>query len=166
LEVFDVYLEPLLEEILQLWYGISTYNITKERGMQTFTVRVGLMWTIHDFSNNQIVGGFFYQRYAVCPWCRPDLRAEHSMELGKQIYGGTKRWLPKNYIYKSFERKEHVDSKIEAHLISIPITMQEQLCYAVKYQAWRDAGNRLNAPGDLFKVHGVKKTCILNQLPY
>lgn len=30
-KVFDVYLEPLLKEILQLWYGISTYNIMKER---------------------------------------------------------------------------------------------------------------------------------------
>ena len=88
------------------------------------------------------------------------------MELGKQTYGGTKRWLPKNYIYKSFEMKEYVYGKIETHLISIPVTMQEQLCYVVKYQAWRDAGNRLNAPRDLFKVHGKKKTCILNQLPY
>ena len=29
-EVFDLYIEPLVEEILQLWYGILEYNITKE----------------------------------------------------------------------------------------------------------------------------------------
>jgi hypothetical protein len=32
LKVFDVYMEPLVEEILQLWYGISTYDVTKELG--------------------------------------------------------------------------------------------------------------------------------------
>jgi hypothetical protein len=31
-EVFDVYMEPLVEEILQLWYGISAYDVTKELG--------------------------------------------------------------------------------------------------------------------------------------
>jgi hypothetical protein len=42
-EVFNVYMEPLVEEILQLWYEISTYNITKERGPRTITLQVFLM---------------------------------------------------------------------------------------------------------------------------
>jgi hypothetical protein len=33
LEVFDVYMEPLVEEILQSWYKISAYYITKEQGL-------------------------------------------------------------------------------------------------------------------------------------
>jgi hypothetical protein len=32
-EVFDVYLEPLVEELIQLWDGIAAYDITKELGM-------------------------------------------------------------------------------------------------------------------------------------
>jgi hypothetical protein len=42
-EVFDVYMEPLVEEILQLWYGVSVHDITKERGQLTFQLRVVLM---------------------------------------------------------------------------------------------------------------------------
>jgi hypothetical protein len=66
-EVFDVYMEPLVEEILQLWYGISAYDITKEQGLRTFTLRAVLMWTIHDFPGYATVGGFSHQGYAVCP---------------------------------------------------------------------------------------------------
>jgi hypothetical protein len=74
-EVFDVYIEPLVEEILQLWYGITAYDITKEPTQRTFTLRAVLL-------------GFSHQGYAACPWCGPDLTADHSMELGKQTYGG------------------------------------------------------------------------------
>jgi hypothetical protein len=82
-EVFDVYLEPLVEELIQLWDGITAYDITKELGMRTFTLRVVLMWTIHDFPGYGTVGGFSHQGYAACPWYGPNLGADHSVELGK-----------------------------------------------------------------------------------
>jgi hypothetical protein len=46
------------------------------------------------------------------------------------------------------------------------VTIEEQLRNAAQYQAWRDAGNRPGAPGDPSKLHGVKRTSILNRLPY
>jgi hypothetical protein len=78
-----VYLEPLVEEILQLWNGISAYDITKDRGEQTFNLKAVLLWTIHDFPGYGTVGGFSHQGYVACPWCGPDLGAQHSTELGK-----------------------------------------------------------------------------------
>jgi hypothetical protein len=42
-EVFDVYMEPLMEEILQLWYEISAYDITKEQGQRAFNLRAVLL---------------------------------------------------------------------------------------------------------------------------
>jgi hypothetical protein len=165
-EVFDVYMEPLVEEILQLWYGISAYDVTKELGHRTFTLHAVLMWTIHDFPEYATVGGFSYQGYAACPWCGPNLSAEHSLELGKQTYAGTRRWLPENHIYRSAEMKEYFDGKMEARDKPIPITMQDQLRCAAEYQAWRDAGNKAGAAGDPSKVHGVKRISILNRLPY
>jgi hypothetical protein len=50
-----------------LWYGISAYDITKEEGLQTFTLRVVLMWIIDNFPGYAIVGGFSHQGYAACP---------------------------------------------------------------------------------------------------
>jgi hypothetical protein len=99
-EVFDVYLEPLVEELLQLWYGIPAYNITKEPRLRTFTLRAVLLWTIYDFPGYETVGGFFHQGYVACPWYGPDLGADYSLELGKQTYGGTKKWLPTHHRYR------------------------------------------------------------------
>ena len=48
-EVFDVYLEPLVEELLELWEGIEVYDVTKDIGDRTFRLRTILLWTIHDF---------------------------------------------------------------------------------------------------------------------
>jgi hypothetical protein len=42
-EVFDVYLEPLVEELLQLWQGVPAYDIRKEHGVRRFTLRAVLM---------------------------------------------------------------------------------------------------------------------------
>jgi hypothetical protein len=35
-EFFDVYLEPLVDEFLQLWEGIPAYDVTKVVGARTF----------------------------------------------------------------------------------------------------------------------------------
>jgi hypothetical protein len=82
-KVFDVYLEPLVEELLQLWQDVSAYDIRKEHGLRRFILRAVFMWTIHDFPGYATVGGFSHQGYAACPWCGPHLGAEHSIELGK-----------------------------------------------------------------------------------
>jgi hypothetical protein len=165
-EVFDVYMEPLVEELLKLWYGVSAYDITKEWGQRTFQLRAVLLWTIHDFPGYGTMGGFSHQGYVACPWYGPDLGAEHSVELGKQTYGGTRRWLPPNHTYRSAGMKDHFDGKIEVCPKPEAVTVQEQLCHAVEYQAWRDAGNRPGVSGDPSKVHGVKRKSILNRLPY
>jgi hypothetical protein len=165
-EVFDVYLEPLVEEIQQLWNGISAYDITKDRGERTFNLRAVLLWTIHDFPGYGTVGCFSHQGYAACPWCGPDLDAQHSTELGKQTYSATRRWLPEGHLYRAAAMKEHFDGNMETRGKPDPVTGEEQLRNAAQYQAWRDAGNRPGAPGDPSKVHGVKRTSILNRLPY
>jgi hypothetical protein len=48
-ECFDVYLEPLVEELLELWSGVLAFDITKEEGLLNFTLWAMLIWTIHDF---------------------------------------------------------------------------------------------------------------------
>jgi hypothetical protein len=132
-EVFNVYLEPLVEELLQLWQGVPAYDIRKEHGLWRFTLRAVLMWTIHDFPGYAIVGGFSHQRYTTCPWCGPHLGAEHYIELGKQTYGGTRRWLTENHRYQSAAMKDHFDGKIETHGKPIPVTVQDQIRCATEY---------------------------------
>lgn len=44
----DVYLEPLIDEILRLWVDISMYDIFQPIGQKQFQFHGILTWTIHD----------------------------------------------------------------------------------------------------------------------
>jgi hypothetical protein len=59
-ECFDVYMEPLVEELLELWSGVLAFDITGEEGLHNFMLRAMLIWTIHDFPGYGTVGGFVH----------------------------------------------------------------------------------------------------------
>jgi hypothetical protein len=45
----NVYIEPLIDELLELWKGITMYDISRLVGMQReFQFYAMLVWTIHD----------------------------------------------------------------------------------------------------------------------
>ena len=44
----NVYIEPLIDELIQLWHGITMYDITKPIKKKRFQCRGMLVWTIHD----------------------------------------------------------------------------------------------------------------------
>ena len=44
----NVYIEPLIDELIQLWHGITMYDITKPIKHKRFQCRGMLVWTIHD----------------------------------------------------------------------------------------------------------------------
>lgn len=80
---FDVFLEPLVEELLTLSEGVSAYDALKDLEFRRFSLRAMLLWTIYDFPHYGIVGGFSYQEYVACPYCSLELGANLSMELRK-----------------------------------------------------------------------------------
>jgi hypothetical protein len=43
---FDVFMEPLVEELLLLWEGVSTFDALSP---DKFDLRVAIIWCIHDF---------------------------------------------------------------------------------------------------------------------
>jgi hypothetical protein len=44
----NVYIEPLIDELLKLQAGITLYDICKPIGKKKFKLRGILLWTIHD----------------------------------------------------------------------------------------------------------------------
>jgi hypothetical protein len=82
-EVFDVYMEPLVDELLELWTGVFAYDVTKTVGFHAFMLPAVLQWTIHDFPGYGTLGGFAHQGYVGCPWCGPELGIEYFVELRK-----------------------------------------------------------------------------------
>ena len=165
-DVFDVYLEPLVEELLELWTGVSAYDVTKEVGSRSFQLRGMLLWTIYDFPGYGMVGGFSHQGYAACPWCGSELGAEHSTQLGKCTYGGTRQWLPHNHPYRSKDMKDYFNGELENRPKPREVTVEEQMRYVAEWEAWKASGNRDGVAGDPSKVHGVKRLSSLYRLPY
>ncbi|KAL0303178.1 UNVERIFIED_CONTAM: hypothetical protein Sradi_6185900 [Sesamum radiatum] len=54
--LIDVYLEPLIEELLQLWHvGVRTYNHATDN---EFIMRAALMWTVNDLPAYGIAFGW------------------------------------------------------------------------------------------------------------
>ena len=166
LEVFDVYLEPLVEELLQLWAGIPAYDCIEPAGSKVFKLRAMLLWTIHDFPGYGTVGGFSHQGFAACPLWGENLGMEHSTKLCKCTFGGTRRWLPEDHPYRSERMKDHFNSLMENQLKPRPVTVEDQIRHAEEYTAWKAAGNRNGAPEDPSRVHGVKRLSILYRLSY
>ena len=121
---------------------------------------------MHDFLGYGIVGGFSLQGFVACPLCGEDLGAEHSTELCKCTFGGTRRWLPKDHPYRSEWMKDHFNGFVENQPKPHIVTMEEQRRHAKEYQAWKVARNRDGAAGDPSRVHGVKHLSILYRLPY
>jgi hypothetical protein len=135
LEVFDVYLELVVDELLELWVGILAYDYTKDVGSRAFTLRAILIWTIYDFSEYGTVGGFSHQGYAACLWCGPELEAEHFVELGMQTYGGTRRWLPENHRYRTTDFVQHFNGEVERRAKPKIVSVEEQLQHTQEYEA-------------------------------
>ena len=165
-QFFDVYLAPLVEELQHLWRGVLAYDILKEVGSRTFNLRAILLWTIHDFPGYGTVAGVAHQGYIACPVCGPEFRGKHSIELGKQTYADTRRWLPHDDPWRSSRMKEHFNGCAEERGPPTRVTADLQLERGVQYQEWLASGNRDGSDGDPSKRHGVKRRSILHDLPY
>ena len=46
---FNVFLEPLIEELKELWKGVNTFHVLHHDNKKGFTLRVAMLCCIHDF---------------------------------------------------------------------------------------------------------------------
>ena len=44
----NVYIEPLIDELVVLWNGVTMYEICRPIGQRQFQFHAMLVWTIHD----------------------------------------------------------------------------------------------------------------------
>ena len=81
----DVYLEPLVDDLKKLWFGVETYDISRKKN---FIMRANLMWTINDFPAYGMLSGWGIQGKLACPHCMEHLKA-FTLENGGEIFGLT-----------------------------------------------------------------------------
>ncbi|XP_040369557.1 uncharacterized protein LOC121051349 [Rosa chinensis] len=94
----DVYLQPLVEELKNLWNeGIHTYDaFTKS----TFTMRAAVLWTISDFPAYAMLSGYSTKGYKACPVCMEETDSIRLHHGNKECFMGHRRWLPIEHKYR------------------------------------------------------------------
>ena len=59
---FDVFLEPLVEELHELWEGVKTYDVLAE---DDFYLKAAVIWCIHDYPALSTLSGRTTRGYAL-----------------------------------------------------------------------------------------------------
>ncbi|KAL0454599.1 UNVERIFIED_CONTAM: hypothetical protein Slati_0799100 [Sesamum latifolium] len=80
--LIDIYLEPLIEELQNLWHeGVQMRDNAKD---EIFTMRAALMWTVNDLPAYGMASGWSTTGVMGCPVCMEDTRAFY-LQNGEQI---------------------------------------------------------------------------------
>jgi len=111
----DVYMEPLVDELLLLWDGVLAVDMSKSPRPSTFTLCGMLLWTIHDYPAYGLISGCATKGYQGCPICGPNVDSRYSKSLKKNIFQGHRRYLPQNHPFRfmceAFNGKEEHRSR-------------------------------------------------------
>jgi hypothetical protein len=161
---FDIILAPLLMELLQLWNeGMVTVDAAMYQGIQEFTLRVLLLWTIHDFPAYGLVAGCMTKGFHACPVCGPSTVSRRSAALKKNVYDDQHRkWLPLNHPFRSsllFKRR------VEMDIASTRLMANQVLEYGTLRSQFLVTGSTPKKD-DLARNYGINRASSLFSLPY
>jgi len=98
-ENINVFLALVVRDLLKLWTGVPTMNMSKSVGQRRFTLRALLMWTVNDFPAYSSLFGQQVHGYKGCQVCGLETCAKHATLLGKMIYLGSRKYLPEDHIF-------------------------------------------------------------------
>ncbi|KAL0363997.1 UNVERIFIED_CONTAM: hypothetical protein Sangu_0497300 [Sesamum angustifolium] len=112
--LIDVYLEPLIEELLQLWHvGVRTYDHTIDRA---FLMQAALMWTVNDLPAYGMASRWSTAGVMGCSFCMDDARAFHLQYYRKACYFDCHRqFLPTHHPYRKNKKaftKNCIENKV------------------------------------------------------
>jgi hypothetical protein len=93
---FDVFMEPLVEELLLLWAGVPTYDALKPA--DKFDMRAAVIWCIHDYPALHTLSGRITAGYQACVRC--DKEPCSKKIRSKICFIGHRRFLPKNHSWR------------------------------------------------------------------
>lgn len=88
----DVYLQPLIDELLILWDGVETFDASSRK---EFHLRAALLWTINDFPALAYLSGWSTGGTYACPSCGPATKSFRLKHGKKSCYMGHRRWRQK-----------------------------------------------------------------------
>ena len=163
---FDTLLEPLVEELEQLWYdGILMHDAARFRGENMFIMKVMIVFCIHDFPAYGMVAGCVTEGYHGCPICGPNTTSRRLLFLKKDVYDNRARMhLRDDHEMRSNTRD--IRDAVELRAAPRRVTGAEVVSFAEGRQRWLDAGGVAGAPADPVRYSGINRKSILFRLPY
>ncbi|KAA0065572.1 uncharacterized protein E6C27_scaffold90G00100 [Cucumis melo var. makuwa] len=145
----DVYLQPLIEELKELWtFGVRTYDSLTS---QFFQLYAALLWTINDFPAYGDLSGWSTKGYQACSIWMGD-RSSFGIR-GRISFMGHRRYLPQNHVWR---RSRLHDGKVERKAPPVMLTTFKEFradCHRhfKKYNDPKEA--RANPPNALVGRH-------------
>ncbi|XP_059292571.1 uncharacterized protein LOC132046040, partial [Lycium ferocissimum] len=98
-DAIDIYLQPLIEELRELWeFGIETFDASTR---QNFKLRASLLWTINDFPAYGNLSGWSTKGKLACPCCNKDTYSIRLANSKKQCFMGHRCYLPLNHKWRN-----------------------------------------------------------------
>ena len=97
---FDVFLEPLIEELLQLWSGFMTYDAASRT---KFNMHAAVLWSINDYPALGTLSGQTTKGYYACVHCdKNPLSRRLKNKIG---YTGHRRYLPTDHDWCKYTKE-------------------------------------------------------------
>lgn len=94
----DVYLQPLIKELNQMWYdGVRTLDSSKN---EMFTLKAAVMWTISDFPGLGTLSGWNTYTGLACPTCKFETDSCRLKNGRKWCFMGHRRFLKKDHKFR------------------------------------------------------------------
>jgi len=94
----DVYLQPLIDELIELWGGVEAYDASTKR---KFTLKAALLWTINDFSALGNLSRMSTKGKYACPSCHTDTCYQWLANGRKGCYMGHRRFLSARHSWRN-----------------------------------------------------------------
>ncbi|KAM3282830.1 hypothetical protein P3S67_026475 [Capsicum chacoense] len=91
----DIYLQPMVEELNELWNGLETYDAYSK---SNFLLRVALLWMINDFPAYGNLSRWSTKGKFPCPFFHKDTRSISFRS--KLCYLGHRHFLPTNHPWR------------------------------------------------------------------
>ena len=161
---FDVFIAPLVRDLLRLWEGVPALENAGGGRSRRFTLRAILLWTVNDFPAYALIGGQQSKGYKGCPICASKTCADHSRVLSKMVYLGNRRWLPLNHRFR--RARAAFDGNAERRGPPRRPSGVDILRMAEEREIYPASGSREDGDDDPVKMNGVKRVSILFKLPY
>ncbi|KAL0435018.1 UNVERIFIED_CONTAM: hypothetical protein Sradi_0209700 [Sesamum radiatum] len=160
--LIDVYLQPLIEELVQLWQvGAQTYDASRK---EFFMMRAALMWTVNDFPAYGMLSSWSTAGIMGCPICMDNTQAFHLQHSRKACYFDCHRQLLKAEHPYRRNKKAFTKGRVEKNEAP-PRANGEEVWHSVRY--FKSAIEEpLSYPPGYGTEHNWTKRSIFWDLPY